>query len=50
MDPIYITKSFLPPLEEYVEKIKSCWNNHLLTNDGPLFQEFEQELRNFTRV
>lgn len=50
MKPIYVTKSFLPPIEEFIEKIRSAWSNHLLTNDGPLYQEFEQELRNLTEI
>jgi len=50
MKPIYVTKSFLPPLEEFIDKIRSSWDNHMLTNDGPLFQEFEQELRKFTNI
>lgn len=50
MKPIYVTKSFLPPIEEFVEKIRSAWDNHLLTNDGPLFQEFEQDLKNYTNI
>ncbi len=50
MDPIYVTKSFLPPIEEFIEKIRSAWDSHMLTNDGPLYQEFEQKLREFTNI
>lgn len=50
MKPIYVTKSFLPPLEEFVDKIRSAWDSHMLTNDGPLYQEFEQNLREFTKA
>jgi len=50
MKPIYVTKSFLPPLEEFIDKIRSSWDSHLLTNDGPLYQEFEQDLRKFTNI
>ena len=50
MKPIYVTKSFLPPLEEFVDKIRSAWDSHMLTNDGPLYQEFERNLREFTKA
>ncbi len=50
MEPIYVTKSFLPPIEEFIEKIRSAWDSHMLTNDGPLYQEFEQNLREYTNT
>jgi len=46
-NPIYVTKPFLPPLEEYCEGLKEIWNNHLLTNNGPILQRFGQELSNY---
>ena len=49
-EPIYITKTFMPPLEEYLELVKEIWASHLVTNDGPLFQRFEQDLRDYTKV
>ena len=49
MSPIYVTKTFLPPLEEYVELLKEeIWNTHLVTNDGPLLRRFENELKTKT--
>ena len=50
MEPIYVTKTFLPPLEEYCELLRQIWETHLVTNDGPLYQQFEQELSNYTKV
>lgn len=50
MEPIYVTKSFLPPIEEFIEKIRKAWDSHMLTNDGPLYQEFEQCLREYTNI
>ena len=35
-NPIYVTKAFLPPLEEYYEKLKIIWNSRWLTNNGPI--------------
>lgn len=50
MKKIYITKPYLPPLEEYVEKLKEIWQNHILTNMGPLHKNFEQQLTKFLKV
>lgn len=50
MKNLYVTKSFLPPFEEYVEKISQIWDSHTLTNFGPLNKEFEKELCEFLKV
>ncbi|MHC4118272.1 MAG: DegT/DnrJ/EryC1/StrS family aminotransferase [Planctomycetota bacterium] len=50
MDPLYVTKTFLPPFEEYCELLRRIWATHLVTNDGPLYQQFEQDLRTHTRL
>ena len=49
---INVTKSYLPPIEEYLKMISIIWENHTLTNYGPLnkrlITEFEKylELKN----
>lgn len=40
-----VTRSFLPPQEEFILATKAIWNTHWLTNQGPLHQEFEQALK-----
>lgn len=50
MKEIYVTKSFLPPMEEYVGYLSRIWDTHLLTNMGPLHQEFERKLTDFLGV
>lgn len=50
MDNIYVTKTFLPPLDEYIEYLREIWNTGLITNDGPMFQRFEKELSKYTGV
>jgi len=34
--PIYVTRSYLPPLEEFVEGLKEIWDSQWLTNNGPV--------------
>jgi dTDP-4-amino-4,6-dideoxygalactose transaminase len=42
--PIYVTKAFVPPIEEYTEQLRRIWANGQLTNQGPLALELEQLL------
>jgi dTDP-4-amino-4,6-dideoxygalactose transaminase len=41
---INVTKSYLPKLQNYVELIEGIWENHHLTNRGPLVQKLEKEI------
>lgn len=50
MKRINVTEPFLPPLEEYVETLKGIWERNLLTNQGPLVQEFEQKLQIYHKL
>ena len=47
MDRINVTKSSMPPFEEYIKEIRSIWDNHWLTNAGPKHQLLVQELCKF---
>lgn len=49
MKPIYVTQSFLPPLEDVTELLKGVWDRVYLTNNGPLLLELERRVteRNF---
>lgn len=43
MDRINVTKTFLPPIDEYDAYIKDIWKSGQITNQGPLLREFERE-------
>ncbi|WP_343347621.1 DegT/DnrJ/EryC1/StrS family aminotransferase [Terrisporobacter petrolearius] len=45
--PIYVTKAFLPPIEEYTKKIESIWENNWITNNGPIHNEFEKKIEKY---
>lgn len=49
-DKILVTKTFLPPLKEYVEYLDKIWDTRWLTNNGPLAQEFEEKMKNYLGV
>lgn len=42
---IKVTRTFLPPLEEYVELLRSVWESGWITNHGPLVGRLEDGLR-----
>ncbi|MCF8275953.1 MAG: DegT/DnrJ/EryC1/StrS family aminotransferase [Flavobacteriales bacterium] len=43
--PIYVTQSFLPPIEEYQKRINDIWESGHLTNHGPNVLQLELELK-----
>jgi dTDP-4-amino-4,6-dideoxygalactose transaminase len=47
---INVTKSYLPPIEEYNKYLEGIWERTWLTNQGPLVQELEQKLKAFLGV
>ena len=47
---INITKSYLPPLEEYVKHLEGIWERVYLTNNGPLVQQLEKELKEYLDI
>lgn len=49
-DPIYVTKPFLPPLEEFIPYLEKIWETRILTNNGPFHQELEQKLCEYLEV
>lgn len=47
---IRVTKSFLPPLEEFMPYLKQIWKTRILTNNGPYHQQLEKELCKYLGV
>jgi len=45
--PIYVTRPFLPPLEDYADGLKEIWNNEWLTNNGPVLQRYTHQLEDY---
>ena len=42
--PIFVTRAFMPPMEEYMALMQGVWDRGHVTNNGPLQQQFEQAL------
>jgi dTDP-4-amino-4,6-dideoxygalactose transaminase len=50
MERINVTRSYVPPIEEYEEYLKAIWSRAQLTNNGPLLREFEVEASRYLGV
>ncbi len=44
-EPIFVTRPFLPPLEEFEPLLRQIWQTRILTNGGPFHRELEERLR-----
>ena len=44
MDDIFVTRSSMPELEEYIDEIRDMWDSHRLTNMGPKHKLFQNKL------
>jgi dTDP-4-amino-4,6-dideoxygalactose transaminase len=43
-NPIYVTRPFLPPLEEFRKGLEEIWESRWLTNNGPIVRRFAHQL------
>ena len=41
---IYVTRTYLPPLEEYTKLLEEVWASGFVTNNAPLLQRLEREV------
>lgn len=47
---INVTKSFMPPIEEYEQYIEKIWKNNWLTNEGPLLKELTGKMEDYLQL
>lgn len=47
---INVTKTFLPPISEYMSQVERAFNNGWLTNRGELILELEEKLRQYLGI
>ena len=50
MKKINVTRTSMPPYEEYCEEIKSIWDTVHLTNMGPLHNKLKEQLKDYLKV
>ena len=47
---INVTRSFMPPIEEYEEYLKKIWESRYLTNEGPMLKQLQKQLGEYLGV
>ena len=47
---INVTRSFMPPFEEYKKYLEKIWNSRYLTNEGPLLNELSKKLEKYLGI
>ena len=47
---IFVTRSSMPSMEEYIEEIRSIWDSHWLTNMGEKHKALQAELQKYMGV
>lgn len=47
---INVTKSYLPPIEEYIKRLEKIWASGWLTNNGEMVRELEASLARYLGV
>ena len=48
--PVYVTRSFLPPYEEFVDGLREIWDTAMMTNQGPIHNRLVEGLNHFLKV
>lgn len=49
-EKVFVTKAFLPPIEEYNSYVEKIWASNQLTNQGPLLKDFEKKASEYLGV
>ena len=47
---IFVTRSSMPPIDEYISEIKDLWDTHWLTNMGVKYTTFQDRLKDYLKV
>lgn len=50
LEPVYVTRPDLPPLDEFHAYLQQIWDNKILTNNGPFHKQFEKALADYLGV
>lgn len=47
---INVTRSFMPPIEEYQKYLEQIWESKYLTNEGPLLNKLNDRLKKYLKI
>ena len=48
--PVFVTRPYLPPIDEFKRGLEEVWANQWLTNNGPVLLRFQGELARYLGV
>lgn len=48
--PIFVTRPYLPPLDDFNRGLEEIWANRWLTNDGPMLHKFQKALAQYLGI
>lgn len=48
--PVYVSRPYLPPFDDFVEGLREIWDSRWLSNNGPIVQRLESKLAEFFRT
>ena len=47
---LLVTRSSMPPIEEYIKEVSLLWESHWITNMGAKHNQFETELKSWLKI
>lgn len=47
---IFVSRPFLPPIEEYINYLNEIWESGILTNNGEMVRRLEKELKHILNI
>ena len=48
--PIYVTRSSMPSIDDFLEEVKPIFESHMLTNMGPIYKKLQAQLTAYLGV
>ena len=45
---LQVTKTYLPSKKKFLKYVDAIWQNHILTNNGPLLKQLEDKLKTYS--
>ena len=49
-EKVYVTRSSIPPLDDFIKEISDIWDSHLLTNMGDKHKKLENLLLEYLKI
>lgn len=47
---VYVTRSSMPDINDFIDEIRPIFESHILTNMGPVYKKFQSQLIKYLEV